>query len=99
MNDSTELTVPARLWQNGDILPGSFRVSPEGVSFLSPSGSPLLDGGELPLDSLETALPYNTYLFIPNGLTLYLKNGSNVQLTLDRRRDVLALLRQLRPDL
>lgn len=99
MNDPTELTVPARLWQNGEIFPGVFRVSPEGVSFLSPSGSPLLDDGELPLDSLETALPYNTYLFIPNGLTLYLKNGSNVQLTLDRRRDVLTLLRRLRPDL
>lgn len=99
MNDCSTLTVPARLWQNGDLFPGVFRISPEGVSFLSPSGSPLLDNGELPLDSLETALPYNTYLFIPNGLTLYLKNGSNIQLTLDRRREVLTLLRHLRRDL
>lgn len=99
MNDSSTLTVPARLWQNGGILPGAFCVSPAGVSFLSPSGAPLLDGGELPLSALETALPYNTFLLIPNGLTLHLKDGSTIQLTLDRRREVLTLLRRLKPGL
>ncbi len=99
MNTFSTLTLPARLWRNGDILPGTLQIAETGVSFLSPSGSQLLDDGEIPLRAIEAALPYNTFLFIRNGLILHLVDGSTVQLTLDRRKDALALLNRLHPTL
>lgn len=97
MNTSSSLTVAAWLWQNGETVPGLLTVSEAGVSFETPSGLKPLGDDALPLHAIETAVAYNTYLFIRNGLMLYLADGSAVQLTLERRKDVLSLLRLLKP--
>lgn len=94
---SSPLTVAAWLWQHGETIPGLLTVSESGVTFAAPSGSSPLGEDALPIYAIETALPYNTYLFIRNGLMLYLTDGSAIQLTLERRKAVLALLRRLKP--
>lgn len=98
MNSSpSSLTVAAWLWQKSETLPGVLTLSEAGISFKTPAGNAPLGEEILPITSLEAALPYNTYLFIPNGLMLHLTDGSAIQLTLEKRKQVLALLRQLKP--
>lgn len=91
------LTVAAWLWQNGETIPGLLTVSEAGISFETPAGHTPLGDSALPIDSIEAALAYKTYLFIPNGLMLHLADGSAIQLTLEKRRQVLTLLRRLKP--
>ncbi|MCD7799092.1 MAG: hypothetical protein LUG84_06765 [Akkermansiaceae bacterium] len=103
MTDSStstaSLTVAARLWRNGVMVFGALTLNPKAMSFSTASGNVAEELAKVPVASIAEVSKYNTYLFIPNGILILLKNGETLQLIISERTRLLRYLRALRPEL